>query len=77
MNIQKTGTRYLNIRQASTIRHIHACTVGSFIAVEVDSLYEHPEDMGQVPEHQAGKHHPAHPCLHSRRPYYSGGRPPL
>jgi hypothetical protein len=77
MNIQKTGARYSNIRQAITIWHIHACTVGGFIIVEVDPLYEHPEDGGQVTEHQAGHHHPANPCLHSRRLYYSGGRPPL
>ncbi len=31
--------------------------------MEADSLYEHPEDGGQVPEHQAGQHHPAHPRL--------------
>ncbi len=31
--------------------------------VEVDSLDEHPEDGGQVPEHQAGQDHAAHPGL--------------
>jgi hypothetical protein len=55
MNIQKTGARYPNIRQANTIQHIHACTVGGFVmTVEADPLYEHPEDGGQVIKHQAG-----------------------
>ena len=37
--------------------------------VEVDTLDEHPEDRGQVAEHEAGQHHPTHPGLHTRIGY--------
>jgi hypothetical protein len=50
--------------QASTIRHIHACTVGDFIIVEVDSLYEHPEDKTRYPNiRQASTIRHIHACI--------------
>jgi hypothetical protein len=42
---------------------------GGQAGVEVHPLDEHPEDGGQVAEHQAPQHQPAHPRLRKGKAY--------